>query len=70
MEKLKEWVNEEEGVWTLKRMQLRLAEAEDTSVTQQAIWYRLKAARWSWKTGRPTNPKGDKEAQEAFKKRG
>ena len=70
IEKIKQWVNEEEGVWTLKRIQFRLSESEGISVTEQAIWYRLKQAGWSWKTGRPTNPEGDKEAQEAFKKGG
>ncbi len=70
VEKIKAWVNEEEGVWTLKRMQLRLAESEGISVTPQAIWYRLRESNWSWKTGRPTYPKGDSEAQKAFKKGG
>jgi transposase len=70
VEKIKQWVNQEAGVWTLKRIQVKLLEEESISVTQQAIWYRLKKARWSWKTGRPTNPSGDKEAQEAFKKGG
>jgi transposase len=67
VEEIKEWVNSEEGVWTLERMRLKLEEAEGICVTQQAIWYRLRQSRWSWKTGRPTNPEGDKEAQEAFK---
>jgi transposase len=70
VEKIKGWVNAEEGVWTLKRMMLRLEEAEGITVTQQAIWHRLHESRWSWKTGRPTNPEGDKDAQEAFKKGG
>lgn len=70
VEKIKEWVSEGEGVWTLKRMSLMLSEEEGISVTQQAIWYRLHESRWSWKTGRPTNPKGDKDAQESFKKGG
>ena len=70
VEKIKSWVKAEEGVWTLKRMRLKLKETEGISVTQQAIWYRLHECRWSWKTGRPTNPEGDKDAQEAFKKGG
>ncbi len=70
VEKIKGWVKAEEGVWTLKRVRLKLAEEEGISVTEQAIWYRLRESKWSWKTGRPTNPKGDKEAQEAFKKGG
>lgn len=70
VEKIKGWVKAEEGVWTLKRIMLKLAEGEGISVTQQAIWYRLRESRWSWKTGRPANPEGDKEAQEAFKKGG
>lgn len=68
--RIKGWVSAEEGVWTLKRMSIKLAEEEGISVTPQAIWYRLRESRWSWKTGRPTNPEGDKEAQEAFKKGG
>ena len=70
VEKIKGWVSAEEGVWTLKRMSIKLAEEEGISVTPQAIWYRLRESRWSWKTGRPTNPEGDREAQEAFKKGG
>jgi len=70
VEKIKGWVNAEEGVWTLKRMSIKLAKEEGISVTPQAIWYRLRESRWSWKTGRPTNPEGDKDAQEAFKKGG
>ncbi len=68
VEKIKGWVKAEEGVWTLKRVRLKLAEEEGISVTEQAIWYRLRESKWSWKTGRPTNPEGDKDAQEAFKK--
>lgn len=68
VEKIKNWVREDEGVWTLNRICLRLAESEGISATQQAIWYRLRESGWSWKTGRPTNPEGDKEAQESFKK--
>jgi len=70
VEKIKQWVSEEEGVRTLKWMQLRLALEEGISVTQPAIWCRLKESRWSWKTGRPSNLEADKEAQEAFKKGG
>ena len=70
VEKIKGWVNAEEGVWTLRRMKLKLEEAEGIAVTQQAIWHRLHESRWSWKTGRPTNPEGDKDLQEAFKKGG
>lgn len=70
VEKIKQWVSEEKGIWTLKRMRLRLAVEEGISVTQPAIWHRLKESRWSWKTGRPSNPEADREAQEAFKKGG
>jgi len=70
VEKIKGWVSEGEGVWTLKRMSLMLWAEDGISVTQQAIWYRLHKSRWSWKTGRPTNPEGDKDAQESFKKGG
>lgn len=68
VKRIKKWVSEREGVWTLKRVSLKLGEEEGLSVSQQAIWYRLKESRWSWKTGRPRNPKADEKAQEAFKK--
>jgi transposase len=68
VEKIKGWVNAEDGVWTLKRISLKLEEEEGISVTQQAIWHRLHESSWSWKTGRPSNPEGDKDEQEAFKK--
>ena len=70
VEKIKGWVKAEEGVWTLKRIRIKLEKEEGISVTQQAIWYRLQESRWSWKTGRPTNPEGDKDLQEAFRKGG
>lgn len=70
VERIKEWVRKGGGVWTLKRMRLKLAETEGISVSHQAIWFRLKESKWSWKTGRPTNPEGNKEAQAAFKKGG
>lgn len=66
---IKGWVTDEDGVWTLKKMSVRLKEQENLEVTEQAIWYRLKESKWSWKTGRPTNPKKDEKAVEAFKKK-
>lgn len=65
---IKEWVTSEGGVWTLRKMRLRLEDDEGIKVTQQAIWYRLKESRWSWKTGRPSNPNKDFKQVEAFKK--
>jgi transposase len=70
VEKIKSWVTEEGGVWTLEKMRLRLEQEEGISVTQQAIWYRLKESDWSWKTGRPSNPGKDEEAGEAFRESG
>jgi len=70
VEKIKTWVTEEGGVWTLEKMRIRLQQEEGISVTQQAIWYRLKESRWSWKTGRPSNPEKNEKAQEAFREDG
>lgn len=70
IEKIKTWVTEEGGVWTLEKMVVRLQEEEGISVTQQAIWYRLQESNWSWKTGRPSNPKKNEKAQEAFREDG
>ena len=70
VEKIKTWVTQEGGVWTLEKMRVRLEQEEGISVTQQAIWYRLKESRWSWKTGRKSNPKKDEKAQEAFREDG
>jgi len=68
VEKLKEWVKQEEGIWTLNKMSYRLLSEEGISVTPQAIWYRLRESRWSWKTGRIRNPRANEEEQDAFKK--
>ena len=68
IEKIKQWVSEEQGVWTLDKMRIRLMLEEGIEVTPQAIWYRLKESRWSWKTGRPSNPEGNDQEREAFKK--
>jgi hypothetical protein len=40
-------------------------EEEGIEVTLQAIWYRLKEGRWSWKTARPydTAPRGMRESK-------
>lgn len=70
VERIKERVSKEGGVWNLEKMALRLKEEEGIEVTPQAIWYRLREGRWSWKTARPYNPKRDKGKQEAFKKGG
>lgn len=68
MEKIKEWVSKEGGVWTLKKMVFGLKEEEGIEVTPQGIWYRLKEEGWSWKSLRPYNPKGNEEEKESFKK--
>ena len=52
VEKLKEWVKQEEGIWTLSKMSYRLLSEEGISITPQAIWYRLRESRWSWNTVR------------------
>ena len=70
MQKIKQWVSEEKGGWTLERMKVRLKEEEGIEVSPQGIWYRLREEKWSWKTGRPSYPKADKKEKEAFKKRG
>jgi len=67
MQKIKQWVSEEKGGWTLERMKVRLKE-EGIEVSPQGIWYRLREEKWSWKTGKPSYPKADKKAKEAFKK--
>lgn len=64
------WVTQEGGVWTLEKIRLRLEQEEGISVTQQAIWYRLKESDWSWKTGRPGNPKKDDKAAGEFREDG
>jgi transposase len=69
VEKIKQWVSEEGGLWTLDKMRIRLMTEEGISVTPQAIWYRLKESGWSWKTGRPKNPKANKQEQSDFKKK-
>lgn len=68
IEKIKQWVSEEQGIWTLDKMRIRLMSEEGISVTSQAIWYRLRESRWSWKTGRIRNPQANEEEQAAFKK--
>lgn len=70
VEEIKRWVTEEGGVWTLEKMRVKLEQEEGIEVTQQAIWYRLRESRWSWKTGRQSNPEKDEKAQEDFKKNG
>lgn len=69
VEKIKQWVTEEAGVWTLDKMRIRLMTEYGISVTPQAIWYRLKETRWSWKTGRPENQEANKQEQADFKKK-
>jgi len=68
VEKLKEWIKQEEGIWTLGKMSFRLLSEEGICVTPQTIWYRLKESGWSWKTGRIRNPRANESEQEAFKK--
>lgn len=68
-------VTQEGGVWTLEKMRVRLeqkhiSDPASNMVQYGAIWYRLKESRWSWKTGRKSNPKKNEKAQEAFREDG
>ena len=49
IENIKQWVSKEQGLWTLDKMRIRLQSEEGIEVTPQAIWYRLRESRWSWK---------------------
>ena len=50
-------------------MKEKLKEEEGIEVSPQGIWYRLMEEKWSWKTGRPSYPKAEKETKD-FKKGG
>jgi transposase len=55
--------------WSVPKMHIWLKEHFNIEVPYNTIDNRLRTTRYSFKTGRPKPYKGDKEAQELFKKK-
>jgi transposase len=55
--------------WSIPLMQEWIREKHAKDIPESTIWYHLKRLKYSYKSARPHPYKGDKEAQEVFKKR-
>lgn len=58
------------GYWSIPRMQAWLKEKHHKDIPEQTVWYRMDQLKYSYKSARPHPVQGDKEKQDAFKKRG
>lgn len=54
--------------WSLPLMRVWITKKFRKDIPEQTIWYHLNLLKYSYKSVRPHPYKGDKEAQEAFKK--
>jgi len=57
------------GYWSVPRMQEWLRTHKKKDVPEQTVWYRMDQRGYSYKSARPSPVQGNKEKQEAFKKR-
>ena len=58
------------GYWSIPRMQEWLKEHHHKDIPEQTVWYRMDRLKYSYKSARPHPMQGNREKQEAFKKRG
>lgn len=57
--------------WSIPKMQTWITKHFSVSIPEQTVWYRMfKMERFSFKSARPHPYKGNKEKQDAFKKKG
>lgn len=61
-------IDKQDGYWSIPKMRTWLKEHRNVEIPRSTIDARLRTTNYSFKTGRPRPYKGDKEAQEAFKK--
>lgn len=57
------------GYWSIPRMQEWLSRHTHHDIPEQTVWYRMDRLGYSYKSARPHPVQGNKERQEAFKKR-
>jgi len=67
-EALFEQIKKQEEHWSAPKMQAWIKERFAVEIPERTIRNHLKKANLSYKSGRPTPYRGDKEAQEHFKK--
>ncbi len=58
------------GYWSIPRMQEWLNAHFGVNIPEQTVWYRMNQLHYSYKSARPHPTQGNKEKQDAFKKRG
>jgi transposase len=62
-------IEKNDRYWSIPRMQEWIQDNFKKEIPEQTVWYHLNANRYSYKSARPHPYKGDKDAQESFKKR-
>lgn len=58
------------GYWSIPKMRIWVEKKYKKEIPDVTIWYHLKQRKYSYKSGRPHPYKGDRKAQEVFKKKG
>jgi transposase len=58
------------GYWSIPRMQKWIAEHYKKDIPEQTVWYRMDQLGYSYKGARPHPVQGNRDKQEAFKKKG
>lgn len=61
-------INKGGTYWSVSRMAEWIQEHTQKNIPESTIWYRITTLGYSHKSSRPTPVKGDKKAQEMFKK--
>lgn len=57
------------GYWSIPRMQEWIREHHGKDIPEQTVWYRMDKLKYSYKSARPHPAQGNREKQDAFKKR-
>lgn len=64
-------IDKQAEYWSIPKMQAWITKHFSVSIPEQTVWYRMfKMERFSFKSARPHPYKGNKEKQDAFKKKG
>lgn len=69
-EKLIIEIDKQAEYWSIPKMQTWIEKNHQVNIPEQTVWYRMfKINRFSFKSARPHPYKGNKEKQDAFKKK-
>ncbi len=67
-EELTKEISKNTRYWSIPLMQKWISKQHKKEIPESTIWYHLKIREMSYKSARPSPYKGDKDAQDVFKK--